>query len=85
MSFNINNLSVLAYANGFTLWHLKSSDNMADVDTAGYLNEANEMIRIGDIIIVSASDKTGFVTVSANASGVVDVNNALEITATDTD
>ena len=30
MSFTLRNLSVLAYANGFTLWHYKAgNDNLA--------------------------------------------------------
>jgi len=85
MAFKIKDLSVLAYANGFTLWHLKTTDNIIDVDTQGYLNSANEMLRVGDIIIVSAVDKAGFVSVATNNNGVVDTNDPLTLSVSDTD
>ena len=85
MAFKIKDLSVLAYANGFTLWHLKTTDNIIDVDTQGYLNSANEMLRVGDIIIVSAVDKAGFVSVATNNNGVVDTNDPLTLSISDTD
>jgi len=85
MAFKIKDLSVLAYANGFTLWHLKTTDNIIDVDTQGYLNSANEMLRVGDIIIVSAVDKAGFVYVATNNNGVVDTNDPLTLSVSDTD
>ncbi len=85
MAFKIKDLSVLAYANGFTLWHLKTTDNIIDVDTQGYLNSANEMLRVGDIMIVSAVDKAGFVSVATNNNGVVDTNDPLTLSISDTD
>ncbi|MFL2659782.1 MAG: hypothetical protein ACJ0GZ_02250 [Alphaproteobacteria bacterium] len=85
MAFKITDLSVLAYANGFTLWHLKTTDNIDDVDTQGYLNSANEMLRVGDMIIVSALDKVGFVSVATNDNGVVDAKDPLTLPVSDTD
>ena len=41
MAFNAKNLSVLAYANGFTLWHYASDDTAAAIDSAGYFNPAH--------------------------------------------
>ena len=39
MSMNSKNLSVLAYANGFTLWHYKTEDAKTTVATDGYFND----------------------------------------------
>ena len=51
MSFAARDLSVLAYANGFTLWHFTTID--ASVATAGYFDTAFDMVRVGDIIIAN--------------------------------
>ena len=85
MAFKTQNLSVMSYANGFTLWHYSTADDVfADIDTAGHFNNASEMLRVGDAMYVT--DKTGTsaqVFVMSNAGGVVDVSNA--VAAVDTD
>ena len=53
MAYLSKNLSVLAYANGFTLWHYTTPDTAAAVDTAGYFNSASEMLRVGDMILAN--------------------------------
>jgi hypothetical protein len=87
MAFDRNNLSVLAYANGFTLWHYKSADIATDVDGAGYFNSANEMVRVGDMILANVGNGAshGIFVVNANASGVVDVANLTNFASSDTD
>ena len=40
MAYDPNNLSALTYANGFTLWHYKTTGHDAAVDTTGYFNNA---------------------------------------------
>ena len=45
MAFEIKNLSVLAYANGFTLWHYTTPDAAATVDNTGYFNAAGDMLQ----------------------------------------
>ena len=75
MTFNIKGLSVLSYANGFTLWHLATGDTLADVETAGYLNDLATMVREKDMLFISASNGTGMFCVSSNANGVVGLNN----------
>jgi len=52
MAYDPKNLSVLAYANGFTLWHYRTEDSRATVATPGYLNAARNMLRHGDVIMV---------------------------------
>ena len=73
MAFKSTDLSVLAYANNFTLWHYTTAD--ASVVTAGYFNSASDMLRIGDLVIaniaVGGSAQTKFYIVTANAGGVV--------------
>jgi hypothetical protein len=55
MAFALRNLSVLAYANGFTLWHYKSAaDALPAINAGGYFNDAGDMLSAGDFVIVSA-------------------------------
>ena len=49
MSFTARELSVLAYANGFTLWHYRTGAD--DLLGAGYFDSAQELLREGDQII----------------------------------
>jgi hypothetical protein len=57
MAFAIRNLSVLAYANGFTLWHYKSSIDRLDAITSGnYLADASDLLTPGDLIMITAAD-----------------------------
>ena len=51
MSFNSPDLSVLAYANNFTLWHYTTPDDA--VTPAGYFNKAVDMLRKNDLIIAN--------------------------------
>ena len=38
MAFQNKNLSVIAYANGFTLWHYAAKEAMSTISAAGYLD-----------------------------------------------
>ena len=57
MAFDSAELSVLAYANGFTLWHYRTADSSADLLGAGagqgYFAAADELLRPGDQIIAN--------------------------------
>jgi len=71
MAFSMRNLSVLAYANGFTLWHYKSgSDPQASVGEAGFFDDAGDMLAAGDMMMVSACDGGRMMCVLAEKSGV---------------
>lgn len=60
MAFKNKNMSVIAYANGFTLWHYSSSDNtLAEIETDGYFNPVHLPCNVGDIIVINATDTTG--------------------------
>jgi len=89
MAFKSKDLSVLAYANGFTLWHYTTVDAAAAVDTAGYFNDASDMLRVGDMLFANVdTDGTpagGIFYVNANASGTVDVADMTQIGGSDTD
>jgi hypothetical protein len=57
MSFTFRNLCVLAYANGFTLWHYKAGpDPLDDVAGQGFFADAVDMLSPGDMIMISARD-----------------------------
>jgi hypothetical protein len=88
MAYQSKDLSVLAYANGFTLWHFTTADAAATVDASGYFNGASTMLRVGDIIIANVDTagtlKGGLFLVSSNAGGTVDVNDMTQIGASDT-
>lgn len=79
MAYDPKRLSVLAYANGFTLWHYLTNDNAAAVSTAGYFNTATDMLRSGDMILANVdnagSKGAGIFVVKTNTGGVVDVAN----------
>jgi hypothetical protein len=89
MAFQSKNLSVIGYANGFTLWHYATADAAAAVDTSGYFNGASNMLRVGDFILANASlggtPENGMLVVLANASGVVDASNLTAFGGTNTD
>ncbi|BAE53072.1 hypothetical protein [Paramagnetospirillum magneticum] len=87
MAYQSKDLSVLAYANGFTLWHYTTADSGNTVDTSGYFNAASTMLRVGDIVVANvdtaATMKAGLFLVSANTGGVVDVNDLTQIGSAD--
>ena len=51
MAFAARELSVLAYANGFTLWHYRTTAD--DLLASGYFDSADEVLRAGDQIIAN--------------------------------
>ncbi|MBL4693563.1 MAG: hypothetical protein JKY92_09575 [Magnetovibrio sp.] len=89
MAYASKDLSVLAYANGFTLWHYSTLDIATVVDTAGYFNDAADMLRVGDIVVANVDTAGvpggGMFLVNANALGIVDVADMTQIGAVNTD
>lgn len=53
MSFEATAFSVLAYANGFTHWHYRSSDTLNEILTPTYFTPAADMLRPGDQITLN--------------------------------
>ncbi len=66
MAFQNKNLSVIAYANGFTLWHYAANETLATITASGYFNNVKSLVNTGDIIIINGSDNTAInkITVS---------------------
>lgn len=89
MAYNASNLSALAYANGFTLWHYKTTDPSSDVDTAGYYNGAATLLRVGDFILANcdtgSANPNGVFIVNSNSGGMVDVSNITAFGSLDSD
>jgi hypothetical protein len=75
MSFTSSNLSVLAYANNFTLWHYTTFDSA--VTGTGYFNSAAQMLRVNDLIIANidtdGTPSTKFYVVTANTGSSVSI------------
>jgi len=75
MAYSNENLSVLAYSNSFTLWHYKSEDLGTEIIADSYFDEANEMLRKGDMVLVNAdidgTPKNGVIVITESTNGVV--------------
>lgn len=69
-------------------WTYTTVDLATDVDTAGYFNDAADLVKVGDIIYANVdTDGTpgyGSFFVSANNGTVVDVNNMATVLTTST-
>jgi len=79
MAFQSKDLSVLAYANGFTLWHYATNDSANQADSSQYFNNASDMLRVGDMILANVNQSgqpgAGVLVVTSSTGGVVDVAN----------
>ncbi|WP_430396954.1 hypothetical protein [Ferrovibrio sp.] len=89
MAYTPKNLSVIGYANGFTLWHYATPDSAASVDTTGYFNTAADMLRVGDFIFANCATggaaTHGIFVVASNAGGTVDLADLTPFGGSDTD
>ncbi len=72
MAFTIRDLSVLAYAQGFTLWHYKAgADRLGTVGAGGYFDAASDMLASGDMMMVSSAEGGRMLCVAACQDGVL--------------
>lgn len=64
-----------------------TADAIADINTAGYFNNASDVLKVGDLIHVwdSSVPTSTLVTVLSNASGVVDVSDGTALSVADAD
>lgn len=90
MAFQSKDLSALAYANGFTLWHYRTGDAAGQIDTAGYFNPASGVMRVGDFVFFNAglggaTPAHGVLVVVANNNGQVDLANFTPFAASNND
>ncbi|MBL8837250.1 MAG: hypothetical protein JNL66_13440 [Alphaproteobacteria bacterium] len=65
MAYATRNLSVLAYANGFTLWHYETADGAAALAGFGYFDQAADLFRRGDIVIATTADGASLLSVAS--------------------
>jgi len=73
MAFSVRSLSVLAYANGFTLWHYKTgADPLEAIRRSGFFADAADMLASGDIMMVSARQGASILCITETEHG--DVN-----------
>ncbi len=79
MAYLSKNISVLAYANGFTLWHYSSEDTAAEILADSYFDDAANLLRRGDLIVMNTdtegSPETRVSAVRAIAAGAVTLGN----------
>lgn len=67
MAFVPNNLAVLSYAAGFTLWtYATVEDGVGTVLGEGYFDEARTYLRADDLILLNAADGARILRVVAN-------------------
>jgi hypothetical protein len=87
MAFNAAGLTRIGGASNADLWFYTTADAIATVNTAGYFNDASNMLAVRDVIIVADTNTptTNLVSVLSNASGVVDVSDGTAIAETDSD
>jgi len=76
LNVSIRSMSVLAYAQGFTLWHYKGGETaLGDIMSNGYFDTASDMLAVGDMLLVSAANGGKMMIVAGlrNAEGVREV------------
>ncbi len=58
MAFNSKDFSVMAYANGFTLWNYTSTDTLSSIKDDGYFDDTAPFVRKGDMILTVANNES---------------------------
>ena len=72
MAFQMRNLQVLTYANGFTLWSYKTKDDtLAAIGSTGYFNASGDLLKAGDMILNVGRDG-GTIRVATGAEVQID-------------
>jgi hypothetical protein len=73
------NLTLLAYANNFTMWHYDGREKTFEtIKSNGYFNKASSMMRAGDLIIVNSKDVNSSLWVSEVKDGTVTLTEKAE-------
>lgn len=69
------------------IWsYYSSADAIADINTAGYFNNASSVLNAYDVLFIRDSANVMTISfVNSNSGGVVDIVDGLTITATDSD
>ena len=87
MAFDANSFGFAVNPCGPRVHAYNTADAIADVNTAGYFNDAKGMVKVNDIIIITDTNtaKTYIAYVASNASGVVDITDGIEFASMSTD
>lgn len=87
MAFSAAGLTRIGGASNGDLWFYSSADAIAAVNSAGYFNDAANMLAVRDLIIVTDTNTptTHFVNVLSNTGTVVDVSDGTAVVETDGD
>lgn len=89
MAFTSSSLCCIGGGSGQRLWYYSTADTIATVNTAGYFNDAANMLNLNDVIMTITSTGgtpvVGHTYVNANDGSTVDVVNGVAITSTDSD
>ena len=97
MSYSRENLQRVGpqNSNAPSLYTYKDTDStLAQVDGSGYFNDAADILKVGDFIMVRASNGQGISYVSGNTrdltasppvAGVVDIQNVTSVGTIDSD
>ena len=71
MAFANKNLSVIAFANGFTLWHYVANEPLSEITEKNYFSPVHTLMNNGDIVIINADKGTALRKVSMPGNGDV--------------
>ena len=90
MAFTASTFSLVSYSgNGFHIWHYKTDDASAVVDSAAYFNTFVNEINAGDVIFAttaaSGTPVYGMYSVASNDGTNVDVKDITTLSAADTE
>jgi hypothetical protein len=71
MAFTLRNLSVLAYANGFTLWHYKAgADAIQKANETGFFADAADLMAPGDMVLLSGTEGGKIATIAGQGKQI---------------
>jgi|TARA_R110000787_G_scaffold256567_1_gene361856 hypothetical protein len=88
MAYAAAGLHLIGGGSGCRMWAYRTADAIATVNSAGYFNNAHNMLSIRDIICVQDTNvpSTSWVNVlTITAAGVVDVSDGTVVVETDGD
>lgn len=72
MVFSLRNLSVLAYANGFTLWHYKAGTKAFSlIGLKGFFADAADLLAEGDMVMLTGAEGGTIATISGQGRQIV--------------
>ena len=88
MAFSASGLTLWTMnGDGPKLWNYSTTDAIGTVNSAGYFNDAANMLNVRDVICVSDTNtpSTHWVNVLSNTGSAVDVSDGTVVVETDGD